>query len=443
VSAPFDDYEAALEWLVGHYNLERQLGRPDVAVPTLDRMTALMGILGDPQASVPTVHLTGTNGKGSTSRIIVDVMAALGLAAGSYRSPHITRVNDRIAVANEPLDDLDFTTALAEIATVESLVEAMVGQRPNYFEVLSAAAFNWFAATGVDVNVIEVGLGGRWDATNVIDAEVAVITNIDADHLEIIGPTLADVAREKAGIIGPDSHVICGETDPALVDVIRRETCREIWLAGADFGVVQDRLAVGGRVVELFTPYGRHEEVFLPAHGAHQARNLAVAVAAVEAFFGRPLDGDVLAAGLERLSLPARFEIVGRQPLVIVDGAHNPAGARALADTLFVDFVPAAVDEQRCVLVVGCSGPHDPLGFLEAIDVDRFDLVVATGAAWPRSLPAADIEVAAQGLGAVVEVAGTVAEAVDAGIRFAGEAGTVVVTGSLYVASEARVHLQQ
>jgi len=437
VPGSFDTYDDAIAWLIEHYNLERQLGGVGVDAPTLDRMRSLMGVLGDPQNSIPAIHVTGTNGKGSTSRMLVELLGAIGLDAGSYSSPHIERVNDRIAIANQPLSDDDFATALAEIAAVEPFVVDAEGSPPNYFEVLCAAAYNWFAATAVDVNVIEVGVGGRWDATNVIDGEVAVITNVGADHLEIIGPALGDVAYEKAGIISPDSHVVCGETEPELVDIISAAGGREFWLRGVDFDVLGDRLAVGGRVIDLFTPYGRHEEVFLPVHGAHQASNVAAAVAAVEAFFGRQVDDELLSGALASLTLPARFEVMGRQPLVIVDGAHNPAGARAAAETLFGDFS----SDKAPVLVVGCNRPHEPGPLLEALGAHRFGSVVATAPDWPRAVPPDEVAAAGRELGLEVQIAPSVADATDSAVELAGSEGVVLIAGSLYVASEARIHL--
>ena len=182
-------YEEAMQWLQGHYNLEKNLGSDEAAPPSLDRMTLLMELLGNPHRDIPAIHITGTNGKGSTSRMLVELIGATGLDVGSYTSPHLDRVNDRIMIANQPLDDESMTRAISEIAEVEQWVIEATGEPPSYFEILCAAAYNWFAATAVDVNVIEVGMGGRWDATNVIDAQVAVITNIGSDHLEIIGPT--------------------------------------------------------------------------------------------------------------------------------------------------------------------------------------------------------------------------------------------------------------
>lgn len=450
------DYEAAVDWLDSHIDLERLLGSPTAAPPTLDRMWTLMGVLGDPQDSVPAIHITGTNGKGSTARMAVALLGACGLAAGSYTSPHINRVNDRITVANEPLDDETFAMAISEVAVFESMVIERCGERPNYFEVMAAAAYNWFASTA-HVNVIEVGMGGRWDATNVVDAAVAVITNVGADHLEIIGPTLADVAAEKAGIISAGAIVVCGETAPELTGIVAAaadQAGAEMWQRGVDWDVVQRRVAVGGQLVKVRTPFGEHADHFVPLHGAHQATNVAAAISSVEAFFGRSLDDDLIAAALGDVSLPARFEIAAREPTVVIDGAHNPAGAVALRDTLaeslLVESAPTNASptaDASTVLVLGANRPHDPAAFCEVLDLGSFDAVVATAAQWPRALAPAEI---AEAVEAALEaatggrppleilVSDTVPDAMAVACDRAGTGGIVVVSGSLYVAAEAR-----
>ncbi len=452
-AGPLRDYEAAVDWLDSHIDLERLLGSPEATPPTLDRMWTLMGVLGDPQDNVPAIHITGTNGKGSTARLAVALLGACGLAAGSYTSPHINRVNDRIAVANEPLDDDSFTMAISEIAVFEPMVIERCGERPNYFEVMAAAAYNWFASAA-HVNVIEVGMGGRWDATNVVDAAVAVITNVGADHLEIIGPTLADVAQEKAGIISAGATVVCGETAPELSDIVAaaaRQAEAELWRRGVDWDVAHRRLAVGGQQVTIRTPFAEHTDLFVPLHGAHQATNIATAITAVEAFFGRSLDDDVIATAFGDISLPARFEIAARHPTVVIDGAHNPAGAAALRETLAESLLVDSdgADSAR-VLVIGANRPHDPGAFCEALGLDQFDAVVATAADWPRALPPADIAAAVEAVvGADRQTTGhrhppeiistaDVPEAVQAASERAGSDGIVVVSGSLYVAAEAR-----
>jgi len=436
-STSLHTYDEALQWLQGHYNLEQHLGGNETTPPSLERMNLLMELLGNPQRDIPAIHITGTNGKGSTSRMLVELIGATGLDVGSYTSPHIDRVNDRITIANEPLDDESMTLALSEIAQIEPWVIEATGQPLSYFEVLCAAAYNWFAATAVDVNVIEVGMGGRWDATNVIDAQVAVITNIGPDHLETIGPTLTDVAREKAGIISDDTHVICGETSPDLIDIIANIPHRELWQRHLDFDVDEDHLAVGGRLADFSTPYGHHSEIFLPVHGAHQSRNASTAVAAAEAFFGQQLDPDLISEAFTQLTLPARFEIIQRHPTVIIDGAHNPPAASVVSDTLFHDFAT----EERPLLVIGVNRPRDPLQLLNALDGKQYSRIIATAANWARAVPAKELGSALEGNGAAIEVVPQVSDAVDRAIEIAGETGIVLVTGSLYVASEARSQL--
>ena len=430
-------YAEATLWLQEHYNLEQHLGGSAAEPPSLQRMHALMGMLGNPQREIPAIHVTGTNGKGSTSRMLVGLIAATGLDVGSYTSPHIDTVNDRIMIANQAIDDVSFTQALSEIAEVEPWVIEATGERPSYFEVMCAAAYNWFAASAVDVNVIEVGMGGKWDATNVIDAEVAVITNIGPDHMEIIGPTLTDVAEEKSGIISAQSHVINGETSEQLAEIIAGKQHRDIWHRHQHFDVLENRLAVGGRLVDFVTPFGRHQEVFLPVNGAYQAQNAATAVAAAEAFFGRQLDTEVISEAFHQLELPARFEIVQREPMIIIDGAHNSAAASVVAETLFEDF---ATNEPP-ILVIGANKPRDPLEFFNALRGPQFSRVIATAADWPRAIPADELGQTLKSSGAQVEVSSTVPEAIDQAIQLAGDGGTILVAGSLYVASEARSQL--
>ena len=301
--------------------------------------------MGDPHQAYPVIHITGTNGKGSTSQMITRLLMAQGLTVGTYTSPHLERVNERIARNSEPIDDDDFAEQIAAIANLEGLA----GVRPGYFEAVTAAALRWFADVAVDVAVVEVGLLGRWDATNVVDAQVAVVTNIGMDHNEFAGPTLADIAREKAGIIKPRSAVLIGTTDPELVAVLAAEDAAARLYRGEDFDVANNQLALGGRLVDLRTPTTIYPETFVPLHGAHQGDNAAIALAAVEAFFATPLAPDVVSEGFAAVQLHGRFDVLKHQPLVIVDGAHNPSGADTCAGVFFGDFDP----DGRRILVVG------------------------------------------------------------------------------------------
>ena len=245
--------EGALAYLDAHVNLEQSSSRR-AAARRLDRMGDLVGLMGDPQSSYPVIHLTGTNGKGSTARMLTALLVEKGLSVGTYTSPHLERINERMAWNGEPIDDAAFVEVIEAVAQLEALLDSP----PTHFEILTAAAFRWFADVAVDVAVVEVGLGGRWDATNVADGQVAAVTNVSLDHAEVIGPTLADIAEEKAGIVKPGSVVVVGETDPDLVDDLRhgrgRRRRRGVWLRGRDFDCAANDLAHGGRHLELVTP---------------------------------------------------------------------------------------------------------------------------------------------------------------------------------------------
>jgi dihydrofolate synthase / folylpolyglutamate synthase len=442
---PLDD---VLAWLDRHVDLERRADAPSprrVEAPTLDRIQVLVGLLGDPQHAYPVVHVTGTNGKTSASRLVASLLEARGLTVGLFTSPHLSRVNERLARNGEPISDDDLADVLGRIRAVELLMD----DTPTFFEIVTAAAFDWFADVAVDVAVVEVGMGGLWDATNVADATVAVVSNVDVDHVEYLGPTREGIAREKAGIVKPGSILVLGETDPELAPVFEATPHDAVLRRGIDFGVRSTQLAHGGRVVSLYTPGGEHPDLYLPLHGAHQADNAALALAAAEAFFGgQPLDDEVVADGFATVTVPGRLEVVGRSPLVLVDGAHNPHGAAALARALDEAFV--VVPDRLTgaaggrTYVVGVLASHEPGGMLEALAVGPDDRVVACRPPSPRALDPRHVAAAARARGlpaAAIEVVPDVADAVDRAIAVAGPDGQVVITGSLYVVGAARTHL--
>ena len=430
------DYRAALAWLSDHYNLEQGVVAREDA-PDLHRMIALMEVMGDPHRTVPFVHVTGTNGKGSTARMVTALLTTAGLRVGGSASPHIQQVNERITVDNVPLDDHDFAAAVELVASVEPLVVERLGERPTYFEVTAAAAFGWFADSGLSAAVVEVGLGGRFDATNVADGAVAAVTNVGIDHIEWIGPGIEDIAAEKAGIVKPGSLLVLGETEPELVSIFAGTPAAEVWQRGIEFDCTANELAVGGRSLSIRTPAARYDDLYLPVHGAHQGDNAAVAVAAAEAFAGTPLGADVVAEAMASVTLPGRFEIVGRHPLTIIDGAHNGDGARAVVAALLDGFGSGG----PTVLVLGCNRPRHPGELLASLRDIEPSLVVATSADWAKAVPAAEVAAAARELGAEVAVVEGVAAAVERAVSVAGGSGTVLVTGSLYVVGEARTHL--
>jgi len=389
--------------------------------------------MGDPQHAAPVIHVTGTNGKGSTAQMISRLLVASGLTVGTYTSPHLESVNERISRNLEPISDSDFAEQISAVADLEEVV----GLRPTYFEIMTAAAFRWFADVAVDVMVIEVGLLGRWDATNVVDATVAVITNIGMDHTEFAGPTLEDIAREKAGVIKPGSAVIVGETQPELVSIFEEAGGATVLVRGDDFDATSNALAVGGRLLDLRTPTTIYPDVYVPLHGAHQGRNAAVALTAVETFFAAPLPEDVVTEGFAEASMPGRFEVLGRQPLAIVDGAHNPAGADICTQVFLDDFNP----DGRRLLVVGTL--RDPLEMLEALRADEFDVVFACTAPSPRGVPGSEVARAARELGCDNVVSfDTVEEACRRAMEYADGDDAVLATGSLYTAGAARSTLQ-
>jgi dihydrofolate synthase/folylpolyglutamate synthase len=423
-------------WLDRHVNLE-SLGVPvDVARrashPTLERIEALMLLLGSPELDAPFIHLTGTNGKTSVARMATGLLVAHGLSVGAYTSPHLERVNERITWDAQEITDEALDALLVLIAELEAHLPAP----PSYFEILTAAALRFFDDVAVDVGVVEVGLGGTWDATNVVDGRVAVVTNVSVDHVEFLGPTRDDIATEKAGIVKPDSVLVLGETDPALRDVFESRGPREIWLRDRDFRVTENRLAHGGRYIGLETPGARYRDVVLSLHGAHQADNAAIALAATEAFLGRPLDEELVVGVFGSIRSPGRLEVVGHEPLVLLDGAHNVAGAHALTAALRDEF-PVGPR----TLVVGLLREKDPAEMLEALDVAACAHVVCCRPPSPRALApqiVADAAVAAGVDAARVEVVDVVADAVTRATTLAGEAGQVIVSGSLYVVGAAR-----
>ncbi len=427
----------AQAWLDGHVNYESAAGGPPRAGSTgglsLERMQALMHVLGEPQRAYPVIHVTGTNGKGSVARMASALLAESGLTVGAYTSPHLQRVNERISRNGEPIDDDELAAVLADLEHLEPLVD----QRPSYFELMTAAAFRWFAEVAVDVAVVEVGLLGRWDATNVADGVVAVITNIGHDHSDFTGDWRARIAEEKSGIVKPGSTLVLGETDPELLPTFERAGADRTWYREFDFDCERNDVAVGGRLLDLRTPSARYEEVFLGVHGAHQGDNAACAVAAVEAFFDAPVAEEVVVEALAGVRMPGRFEVVGHEPLVVLDGAHNVEGAAVAIDTLEEDF---AVDGER-ILVVGALEPRDPADLLGALRADDAAVVIACTAPSARAVPAERIAEIATAMGATAVAEPDVAAAVGRAQRLAGESDAVLVTGSLYVVGAARAQL--
>ncbi len=425
----------ALAWLDRHQNLERILADRRLQAPNPERMRRLAHLIGDPQSSQPVVHITGTNGKTSTARALSQLFISMGLKVGTFTSPHLEKINERIMVGLEPISDEDLAEVLTDLANLEPIIGDF--GRPTWFELLTAAAFRYFADRPVDVAVVEVGMGGRWDATNIADGAVSIVTNVALDHTELLGPTREHIAGEKAGIVKAGATLVLSETDPALYDIFLSERPETIWLAGRDFAVESNAVAVGGRLVDLRTPAERYEGVYLHLHGRYQADNFLDALVGAEAFFGGPLDHEIVAEAAAMASSPGRLEVIAQRPVVVLDGAKNVAGARASAAAVSEEFGA----ERSRVMVVGMLGGKDPVEMLTALDAPKARLVVTCPPPSPRAQPAEDVADAVRSLGAHATVAGSVAEALEVALGQAGPEELVLVTGSLYVVGAARALL--
>lgn len=416
--------------------------------PSLDRIQAFTELLGEPQTAYPVVHLTGTNGKTSTARMIETLIRGLGLRTGRFTSPHLQVMNERIVIDGEPLSDEDFVRTFNEVAPYTHLVDAESDHPLSFFETVVGMAFAAFADAPVDVAVVEVGMGGSWDATNVADAQVAVLTPVSVDHAQYLGTTVAEIAREKVGIIKPGSTVIAALQEPdAAAQIVQRaaEVGAIVAREGLEFGVRSRVPAVGGQLLSLQGLRGSYDDVFLPLYGAHQAQNAALALAAVEAFVGgdEPLGEEVVKEAFAEVTSPGRLEIVRRSPTIVLDAAHNPHGARAVVEALEDSFTFSPL-----VGVVGVMGDKDVEGLLATLE-PVLAHIVCTQNSTPRSMPAHELAEVARGIFGTdrVSVQPSLVSAIDEAAALAevggvfGEglgSGGVLVTGSVITVGEAR-----
>ena len=419
--------------------------------PSLDRIRAFTELLGEPQSSFRVVHLTGTNGKTSTSRMIETLLRALDLRTGRFTSPHLERMSERISVDGEPLDDEAFVRAFNEIAAYTHLVDSEQDHPLSFFETIVGMAYSTFADAPVDVAVVEVGMGGGWDATNVVDADVAVVLPVAVDHAKYLGDDAVTIAAEKAGIIKAGSIAILAEQTPEVAAVLLEratEVGATVAREGMEFGVLARTPAVGGQMLMLKGLRGTYDDVFLPLYGAHQAQNAAVALAAVEAFAGTdPLDEDLVRAAFAEVTSPGRLEIIRRSPTILLDAAHNPHGAEAVGAALEDSFSFSPV-----VGVIGVMEDKDHEGLLNAFE-PHLTYVVCTQNSTPRSMSAARLgRAAAETFGEDrVSVVPDLAEAIDraatlaeagAAVDVSIGAGAVLITGSVVTVGEARTMLK-
>jgi dihydrofolate synthase / folylpolyglutamate synthase len=436
--------------------------------PSLTRISALMDVLGSPQLSYPSIHIAGTNGKTSVARMVDALVTALQRRTGRTTSPHLQSAIERIAIDGRPISPAHYVATYREIEPFVQMIDAQseasgAGPRMSKFEVLTAMAFAAFADAPVDVAVVEVGMGGRWDATNVINAPVAVITPIGIDHVDYLGDDIAGIAAEKAGIItrapdgAPDTVAVIARQVPEAMEVLLAQSVRAdaaVAREDAEFAVLGRQVAIGGQVLQLQGLGGVYSDVYLPLHGEHQAHNAVVALAAVEAFFGagaqRQLDVEAVRAGFAAVRSPGRLERMRSTPTVFIDAAHNPAGAAALAQTLTTEF-----NFRFLVGVLSVLADKDVDGILAALE-QVFDAVVVTHNGSPRALDVESLALAAgERFGPDrVTTAGNLRDAIDVatalvddatmdaadGADGGGFSGTgIVITGSVVTAGAARI----
>ncbi len=429
------DFQGALGFLDRHVNLEATAGR--VHGLSLDVMRGLIACMGDPQQDVRTIHVTGTNGKGSVAAMAASLLDALGLRVGVYSSPHVDTIRERLAIGGTIIEEEEFANLIGDLARYAEAAS----ETPSYFELMTAAALLWFANEAVDVAVVEVGLLGRFDATNVVESDVAVVTNIGRDHTDGQGDWRRAIAGEKAGIVRAGRPLVLGETAIDVRDLFLAEQPDPLFECGRDFGVTATQMAVGGQQVDLFGPHGRYDEVFVSLLGAYQADNAAVALAAVEAFVGAPLGEEVVEQGFGTVRLPGRLEVAATGPLVLLDGAHNQEAARAVAEAVPEVFFEGHATGRR-IIVFGALGPREPSEMLEELAVLAPELVVTCTAPSPRSVSADRLAEMARGLGLDAEPVSAVGDAVRLAVTLADEDDMVLVTGSFYVLAPAREALE-
>lgn len=425
-----ETYDQAVEYLDSHVGLGVK--------PGLDRIRELLDLMGRPQDSMAMVHVTGTNGKTTVARIITSILTAHGLKVGTFTSPHLERIEERFAIASEMASREAFAEAIADVAPFVDLLERRTGERATYFELSAAGAFAFFATNAVDIAVIEVGLGGRLDATNVADAQVAVLTSVAIDHTEYLGNTIELIAAEKLAIVKPEATLITGDIPEVVTDMAAKRAgdVGADWRAlDRDFSVVEDFADVGGHLVDVQGVHEKYSGIALPLHGRHQVDNLAVAIAAAEEIFGRSLSEDAVREGVAEVRSPGRIEVISRDPLVLVDGAHNEQAMRALAETVVEEF-----GDYRWNLVIGILDDKDVTGMLAHLD-GLIGTAIVTAADSPR---ATDPEALAESVRTVltesdeVLVVPDVGQAVAEALAITERGGALLVTGSLYVIGEAR-----
>ena len=411
--------------------------------PTLDRIAALVDILGSPQLTYPTIHVGGTNGKTTTSRMIDSLLFEMGLRTGRFTSPHLESYLERIAINGQPIDAKEMIFSFNDISAYLDLMDSKFEHPISFFEAMTALAFVAFAEHPIDVGVIEVGMGGQWDATNVIDADVSVIMPIGLDHTEYLGETLTEIAQTKAGIIKEGGFVVLAQQEPeCAVELLKQAALvgADVAREGVEYSVVSRSVAVGGQLLTIQGAKEIYTDIFVPLHGKHQASNAAAALVAVEAFFGdQELDIEAVRAGFANVTSPGRCEIVHRDPTIILDAAHNPHGAAAIADTIQSEFT---FDE--VIGIFAPMGDKDVRGILLELE-QVMDLIIVTANSSPRALNISELEKYATEIFGSDRVfsAETVTDAIDKAVKdsvrpLSEDTIGILITGSVVTVGEAR-----
>jgi dihydrofolate synthase/folylpolyglutamate synthase len=414
--------------------------------PTLERIQALVDALGSPQLSYPTIHIGGTNGKTTTSRMIDSLLFSMGLRTGRFTSPHLETYRERIAINGQPIDPKELIFAYNDIAAYFDFIDSRFDNPVSFFEAVTALAFAAFAEHPIDIGIIEVGMGGEWDATNVVDADVSVITPIGLDHMEYLGNSLAEIATTKAGIIKEGGFAVLSQQEPEVaVELLRKaaEVGADVAREGLEYSVLSRAVAVGGQLVTIQGLKGVYDEIFIPLHGKHQASNAAAALVAVEVFFGEnDLDIDAVREGFAQVSSPGRCEVIHRDPTIILDAAHNPHGSLALLETIESEF---SFDE--IIGVVGVMGDKDARGILT--NFEKFmDSIIVTRNSSHRAMEVSELELLAREIFGSDRVFSTpnlesaIEKAIKDSVRpLSDETLGIVITGSVVTVGEARTYV--
>ncbi len=416
--------------------------------PTLERIAALVDILGSPQLTYPTIHIGGTNGKTTTSRMIDSLLFEMGLRTGRFTSPHLESYLERIAINTQPIDAKELIFSFNDISAYLDLMDTKFEHPISFFEAITALAFAAFAEHPIDVGVIEVGMGGLWDATNVVDADVSVIMPIGLDHTEYLGETLSEIAQTKAGIIKEGGFVVLAQQEPeCAVELLKQAALvgADVAREGIEYSVISRSIAVGGQLLTIQGAKDVYTDIFIPLHGKHQASNAAAALVAVEAFFGdQELDIEAVRAGFANVTSPGRCEVVHRDPTIILDAAHNPHGAAALADTIQSEFT---FDDVTGIFAP--MGDKDVRGILLELE-QVMDSVIVTANSSPRAMKVNELELIAAEIFGIDRVfsADSLPEAVDKAIKdsirpLSEDTIGILITGSVVTAGEARTILRK